>query len=396
MTLTAASNVEVRLEDWTIDDSRARGCKRWSVHPPDVLDLTVAEMDLPVAVPILDAVADAVRRQAFGYPVPDQASGLPEVAAAWLAEQGLEVRPTQIRMIADVIKALVLALRHVGDTSGPVAVITPTYSRFLDAIEAAGRPAREVPMLREHGRYELDLEALDDALRDGATTVLLCSPSNPVGRRFSSDELERLSEVVDRHGVRLISDEIHAPLTYDRDFVPYASVSRRARQHSMTLTSASKGWNIPGLRCALVVLTADDDTEMWDALPRASKGGISPLGIEATKVALQHGGPWLDAALSMLDRNRRLIVERFSAAGHGHVVQLPEATYLAWIDLGSLGIEDPTAHLLEAARVATTAGEEHGAAGSGFVRMNFASPTALVEQAVDRVLDVLPRGSEAG
>lgn len=383
------------IETWSLKDSRDRGCKRWSVYPPDVLDLTVAEMDLPIAEPILEVVTDAVRRQAFGYPIPDFKSGLPEIASNWLSGQNLKVKPSQIRMIADVIKAMVLALRHVGDTSGPVAVITPTYSRFLDAIEAAGRRPLEVPMRHSQGRYELDFDALDEALRKGATTVLLCNPSNPVGRKYSAAELETLSEAIDRYDVRLISDEIHAPLTYGGGFIPYASISRTAAQHSITLTSASKGWNIPGLRCALVILTGDGDAEMWDSLPRAAKGGISPLGIEATKAALEHGQPWLDSAMRLLDRNRNLIYEKFARAGHPEVLDLPESTYLAWLDLNSLSVTDPSKYLIEHAKVATTPGEEHGRAGTGFVRLNFASPTAIIEDATDRIVSHLGKNALA-
>ncbi|WP_375003783.1 MalY/PatB family protein [Aeromicrobium sp. CTD01-1L150] len=378
-----------RLAEWTIGDSRDRRCKRWSVHPDDVIDLTVAEMDLPVAIPVLDAVRDAVDRQAFGYPMPDELSGLPDVAAGWLRRQGVPIDAGRVRLIADVIKAMVVILRHVGRTADPVLVITPTYSRFLDAVHAAGRSATEVPMRQVEGRYVLDYERIETTLRDGASTVMLCSPSNPVGRLFDREELTALSELVEKYGARLISDEIHAPLRYRDEFVPYSSVGEAAAAHSITLTSASKAWNVPGLRCAIVALTGDTDIEVWDALPRAAKGGISPLGIEATKAALQHGDPWIHAVLDLLDVNRQLIVEHFEEAGMPGLMQLPEATYLGWIDLRRFELADPRSHLLRTARVATTSGEEHGRAGAGFVRLNFASPTDVVDDAVGRVVAAL-------
>src|SRR5690606_19948143 len=137
------------LSRWTVEDSRARRCKRWSLYPDDVVDLTVAEMDLPVAAPVMAAVRDAVEREAFGYPLPDHASGLPATAADWLGRQGLVVPAEQLRLLADVIKGIVLGLRWLTPPGSPVAVITPTYSRFADAVEAAERPLIEVPML--HG-----------------------------------------------------------------------------------------------------------------------------------------------------------------------------------------------------------------------------------------------------
>lgn len=379
----------VEFMNWTIADSRERRCKRWSVYPPDVIDLTVAEMDLPVAGPIADAVQDAVRRQAFGYPLPDDLTDLPAVAAEWLTERGLPVPASQIRLISDVIKAVVLGIRHFSRPGTPVAVVTPTYSRFFDAVEAAEREAIEVPMLHDDTGYNLDLDGIDAALDRGAETVLLCNPSNPVGRVFGAPVLSRLSAVVERHGAKLISDEIHAPLEYGDSFASYASVSRPAAAHSITLTSASKAWNVPGLRCAVVVLTNPADVAVWDRLPRASKGGISPLGIEATIAAFKEGQPWLSEALGLLDTNRKLVAEQLDAGGLGHVMHLPEATYLAWFDLREFGSVEQRRHLLDRAGVATTGGDEHGKAGAGFVRVNLASPPKVLTEAMDRIVDAL-------
>lgn len=385
----AAAGPGADLLGWTAAHSRARRNKRWSVYPEDVIDLTVAEMDVPLAEPIMATLRDAVDRQAFGYPLPDAASGLPEVASTWLAGQGLTVPAEQVRLMPDVIKGMVLAIKHLTPPGTPVAVITPTYSRFRDAVAAAERPIIEVPMQRYGHRYAPDLGAVERALRDGARTVLLCNPSNPVGRVFSPAELNQLADLVHSYGARTISDEIHAPLTYETGFTPYASLSPAAAVHSITLTSASKAWNIPGLRCAVVVLTNPADTPVWDGLPRATKGGISPLGIEATITAFQHGAPWLATVMGLLDTNRRLLVDRAEAAGLHDIVHLPEATYLAWFDLRRFGLDDPRQFLLREAGVATTAGDEHGAGGEGFLRINFASAPDVLEQAVARMATAL-------
>lgn len=379
----------MELTHWTVEDSRARRCKRWSVYGNDVIDLTVAEMDLPIAAPILAAVRDAVDRQAFGYPLPDRDSELPGVAATWLSATGLTVPADNIRLTSDVIKAMILGIRHFTEPASPVAMITPTYSRFADAVEAAERRAVHVPMRRTDQGYRLDLDATEDAFRRGARSLLLCNPSNPVGRVYSRPELTELAALVDRFGARVISDEIHAPVRYQKEFTPYATVSPAAAAHSITLTSASKAWNIPGLRCALVVFTADADAARWETVPRAAKGGISPLGMEATIAAFSAGRPWLDQALDLLDANRRTIVEYLDAAGLGHVMHGPEATYLGWLDLREFDLSDPRRHLLERAGVATTAGEEHGTGGEGFVRINFASPLPVVLDALERITGAL-------
>ncbi len=381
------------LQRWTIEDSRARLCKRWSVYSPDIIDCTVAEMDFAVAPPVLEAIRSTVERQSFGYPQPDDVSDLPAVAADWLSSTGLHVRPEQVRLMGDVIKSMVLALRHLTAPDTPVAVITPTYSRFYDAVAAAGRTLVEVPMQRGAAAYRLDLDRLDRALREGAGVVLLCNPSNPTGRAYTRDELAALAELVDRHGAALISDEIHAPLRFE-EFTPYASVNEIAAHHSLTLTSATKAWNIPGLRCSMAVLTDPRHLDTWDLLPRAAKGGISPLGVQATIAALRDGQEWLDDIRAILDVNRRLIVDAFESAGLSGLVHLPQATYLAWIDLNGLRVSDPAALLREEAKVATTPGAEHGAGGEGFVRFNFASPTELIDEAIQKVIRTVTRYSE--
>lgn len=375
----------MKITDWTIDDSRARGCKRWSVYGDDVIDLTVAEMDLPVAVPILTAVQDAVGNQAFGYPIPDQHSALPALCSQWLIAQGVPVPPSQVRLISDIIKGLTNAIRYFTRPATPVAVLTPTYSRFLDAVVAAERLTYQVPMTRRTDRYELDLDALESAFQNGAGSLILCNPVNPIGHVFTADELSAISDIAERYRVRVFSDEVHAPLRYGRPFVPYSSVSPRAASHSITFTSVSKAWNIPGLRCAVVAFTNEEDNNTWERIPRASKGGISPLGMVATEAALTAGEPWLNDAVEVLRGNRDALVDALAHRGLGHTIIPPDATYLAWLDLREFGLPDAASFLHDVARVATTPGIEHGAAGDGFVRVNFATPREVLLDAVDRI-----------
>lgn len=379
---------------WTVQKSRARRCKRWSLYPPGIVDLTVAEMDLPTAEPIMDCLRDAVERQAFGYPLPDHASRLPAVAASWLADRGLVVGSQQIRLMPDVIKGVVLALQHFTAPDTPIAIVTPTYSRFFDAVDAAGRRAIEVPMRRDESGYRLDASRIEDALRQGARTVLLCNPSNPTGHVFTTAELTELSSLVERYGARTISDEIHAPLCYTTEHVPYASVASTAAAHSITVTSASKAWNIPGLRCALVVLTNPADIPRWEQLPRAAKGGISPLGIEATVAAFTEGQPWLEKVLGILDANRTVMAGHLADAGMPELMHLPESTYLAWFDLRPYGLADARRFLLEEAEVATTGGPEHGQGCDGFVRVNFATPQDVLLTGLDRIVGALRQHGE--
>lgn len=385
----------MNINDWTIELARARRCKRWSVYPDDVLDLTVAEMDFPTAEPVLDAIRDAVERQSFGYPIPDAHSDLPRIGADWLRGEGLVVEPAQVRVISDIIKGLVNSIKYFTRPRSAVAVITPTYSRFLDAVEVAERTCLQVPMINTDDGYRLDYEALELALQQGAGSILLCNPSNPTGRLFTRSELGVLSDLAAKYGVRVLSDEVHAPIRYQDTYTPFASISAVAAEQSITFTSASKAWNIPGLRCALVVFTNPTDNDHWDRIPRASKGGISPLGMAATAAAFTHGQPWLSDVLKVLRTNKMIIESRLAEADLGHLLHSPEASYLAWLDLRVLDSGSPQRLLLDRVGVATTDGAEHGAAGHGFVRLNFASPSVVVEEAMDRLLKFLPNPAVA-
>ncbi|MBB4683839.1 MalY/PatB family protein [Amycolatopsis jiangsuensis] len=379
--------------DWDVARSRARGTKRWSVYGPDVLDLTVAEMDLPIAPPIATALADAVRRETVGYPVPAPLSGLPEIAAEWLSgTHGLAAEAGEIRLLPELMRGITHSIRLFTPAGSPVVVPTPTYRSFFGAVELADRAAVEVPMLREDDGYRLDLDAIDAELGRGARTVLLCHPANPVGRVFTPRELTELAELVERHGARVISDEIHAPLRYGTPFTPYAAVGGTARNHSVTLFSATKAWNIPGLRCGFLALTNPADHAKWAKLPGAATGGISPLGMLGSAAAFGHGADWLRQALRFLSGNRALLGELFTAAGLPELYTAPEATYLAWLDLRALGVADPAAVVLEKTGVATTPGPDHGRGGDGFVRLNFATAPDVLEDAVTRIAKLVATG----
>ncbi|MEV4890361.1 aminotransferase class I/II-fold pyridoxal phosphate-dependent enzyme [Nonomuraea sp. NPDC055795] len=367
--------------DWDLERSRARRNKRWSQYDRDIIDLTVAEMDLPVAAPILAAVQDDVRRQAFGYPLADELSDVPQAASEWLAEEhGLTVAPGRVRLLPELMRGIIMSITHLTRADSPVVVPTPVYGRFFDAIRVAGREAVQVPMSVGERGYELDLDGIERALRAGAGSVLLCHPGNPTGRVLDGGPLRALAGLAARYGAKVISDEIHAPLRYQPGFIPYGSLDETA----ITLISATKAWNFPGLRCGLIVFGDPGDARVWAGLPRAAVGGMSPLGMTATVAAFREGRPWLREAVRFLDGNRKLVTDALAGLDIGYVE--PQAGYLAWIDLRRFGLADPAAHLLRRTGVATASGADHGSAGNGFVRLNFATPPDVLTDALDRVI----------
>jgi cystathionine beta-lyase len=263
---------------------------------------------------------------------------------------------------------------------------------FLTVPPTLGRQVIEVPMALDGHRHVYDLDALDAAFRAGGNLLVLCNPHNPIGRVLTREEMEAVAEVVERHCGRVFSDEIHAPLVYDgQQHVPYASLSDVTATHTVTAVSASKAWNLPGLKCAQLVLSNEADAAHWQEVGLMAEHGASNPGVVAAIAAYEEGGPWLDEVLSYLDSNRRrlgeLLAERLPEIGYTP----PEGTYLAWLDCRALDLDDPAAFFLEHAGVAMTDGRACGAVGAGFARYTFATPRPVLEQTVDRMAQALRR-----
>ena len=365
------------------EDLYRRGSIKWTLHGPDVLAAWVAEMDFPAAAPIDRAVRAAVDRGYYGYPPHDADTGLPEATAAVLAGRGLRVPPERIRILPDILRGMELAIELYSAPGSAVVIPTPSYPPFFAVAQLCGREIVEVPMVQTPAGLGYDVDGIDAALAAGAGTVLLCNPHNPVGRVFEEAELKAIAEVVEQHGARVVADEVHAPLVYpDETFVPYASVSPVAAAHSVTLVSASKGWNLPGLKCAQVVLTTPADAERWDTLGHLQTHGASTLGIVANEAAYRQGGDWLATTLSYLDGNRRLLGELLAEHLPAVRYTAPAGTYLSWLDCRGLGLEDPAGFFLERAHVAVNDGRTFGAAGNGFVRLNFATSRPILRRIV--------------
>lgn len=363
---------------------RRRGTSKWNLYDADVLALWVAEMDFPTAPVVRGAIQDAVDREQFGYARRDQATGLPDAVAEWSAVRfGWTVDPSRVHLLPDVLKGVELAIDCFTPRGSAIILPTPTYMPFFEVPKVVERPMIEVPMSRAGGRLSLDLDAIDEAFSTGAGSIVLCQPYNPLGRSFTVAELSALARVVARHGARVVSDEIHGSLTYDSPHVPYASVSPEAASHAITLTSASKAWNLPGLKCAQAIVNNDTDEERWQQISPMRTHGASTIGIEANLAAYRGGAGWLDETLRYLDRNRRLLAELLAELLPEVRYTIPEATYLAWLDFNALHLpEEPADFFLEQARVAMNPGLAFGANGVGCSRLNFATSSAILEQAV--------------
>ncbi len=374
------------LQSLTPDRLRARRSLKWSVYPEDVLPLWIAEMDYPVAPPVRAALRRAVDDEVWGYPLDAQGSGLADVLAGYLqSAHGWSVDPAGVHAVADVMRGMTLALQTFSGPTDAVVITTPVYMPFFDVVELSGRPQVHVPMTDVGGRASLDLDGIDHALAAGARTVLLCNPYNPLGRVLTRDELLALAAVVERHGARVVSDEIHAPLVLEGTHVPYASLDARTAAHTVTLLSASKGWNLPGLKCAQAVTSCAADTQAWRGIPLWSTIGVSTLGLEADIAAYRDGGEWLAGVLDLLRSHADLVVDAVAGMpGVRHTRN--EGTYLAWLDCTELGLDvDPATFFLDRAKVALSPGEPFRAPVNRFARLNMATTTVLLEEALERM-----------
>jgi len=385
----------VSFDGVSIEALRRRRTVKWSLFGPDVLAAWVAEMDFDVAPPIRTALLEAVDREDFGY-APADLTELTTACSEFLASaHGWEVPPSRIFAVADVVAGIAGALDEFVPPACGVVVPTPAYPPFFEVVALGGREVVEVPLVHEAGRPALDLDAIADALDRRARAVLLCNPHNPTGRVFDHDELVRLAEIVDHHGARVVADELHAPLVYPgRRHAPYASVSAAAAEHTVTVTSASKAWNLAGLKCAQVVTSNHADAARWRALPFFKVAGPAPLGIAASIAAYRSGDPWRRELVAYLDGNRRLLGELLAAELPAVEYREPEATYLAWLDCSGLGFDDPAGFFLEHARVALNDGPPFGAGYQKHVRLNFATSRALLERIV-RAMGAAVRASHA-
>lgn len=364
-----------------------RSSVKWTRYASDVIPLSVAEMDYAVAPAIADTIVERVRASDFGYI--DSPGPLAGVFADFAARRwGWTLDPSAVRVTTDVSTAIVEILRYGMPRGGTVVINPPVYTAFYELIDEAVALRREVPLLVDGTTWSLDLEGLERAFAAGADAFLLCHPQNPIGVVFDQQTLREVARLAAHYDVLVISDEVHAPLTHAGvDFVPFLKVAREYGTRCICVTSASKGWNLAGVKCALMVAGNDRSLEVLNRFPDEVTCRTSILGLHANVTAFGETA-WLDKTLERIVANERLVAEllreNLPSAGYHR----PSAGYLGWIDLRAYGLgKDPAAVLIDQARVALNSGHSYGAAYDGFVRLNFACEPILLLEAVDRIRD---------
>ncbi len=376
-----------RVRALALEELRERSSEKWREYPADVLPLFVAETDFPLAPEISRALARAVELGDTGYVA--SKTPLPAAYAAFAERRfGWSPDPARMRPTADVSMGIVEILRRVTEPGDRVIVMPPVYPPFYELVAEAGAVVERVPLRDTGDAWEIDLAGVSRALESGARAVLLCNPHNPTGTVHSAQSLTALADLAAVHGAAVVSDEIHAPLTQpDTVFAPFLSVSAQAREIGYAIVSASKAFNLAGLKCALMVTAAGQTTRVVDALPVEVEWRTGQFGLLAATAAFDEASDsWLDGLLDTLDENRRLLAELLAEHLPEARYRVPDAGYLAWIDLTGLGWgENPSRRILREAKVALHFGPAFGAEGAGHVRLNFGTSPEIITEAISRI-----------
>lgn len=373
------------------EDLRRAGSLKWTMFP-DMIGAFVAEMDFGVAPAVKDAVNEAFERGLTGYLPSWLADELARATAARYSDSyGWAVPPEHVHPVPDVIAAFEFAITQFTSPGAAVIVPTPAYMPFLMVPQMHGRRVIEVPSIEIDGRWQIDYDAVTAAFADGGELFVLCNPHNPLGTVSTRAELERVADTVAAAGGRVFSDEIHAPLVYaPARHIPYASISETAAGHTITAASASKAWNLAGLKCAQIILSNDADADLWESAGGWVGHGTSTIGVVANIAAYESGGAWLDDVVEYLDGNRRLLAELVAEYLPDVRVTAPEGTYIAMLDFRRIGLSgDLGTWFRENAGVAMTDGAACGVAAIGFTRFVFAMPRPLMREAIMRIAAAL-------
>lgn len=382
----------------TIESLRSRHGRKWSLHGDEVIPGWIADADVDVCPPVDRALRALLDRGDVTYPIEDVTAPVAEAFAARMADRyGWHPDPSGVVLVADLVQAVSLAIDHLSVPGDGVMLQTPCYPPFLEEIAALERVVIPSPWRRTSDGWEPDLDQIaEHAANSPGSVFVLVNPHNPTGRVWTADELEALAQLVADYELIVISDEIHAELTHtdstgsEYRHIPFAMVDPVIAERTITLTSTSKSFNLPGLRCAVMHLGSGVALEPIRRVRATQIGQISNMGQLATLTAWAEGHHWLEDF-------RRAIGDRRDQAAYliGELLPevswvAPQATYLAWLDCRGLSLDqDPAQFFLERARVALSPGPDFGPGGVGHVRINLATSASILAEIIERMVTAI-------
>ncbi|MFC4453303.1 PatB family C-S lyase [Deinococcus sonorensis] len=358
---------------------------KWTLYPQEVLPLWVADMDFAPAPSIVAALKDRLEH-GLGYHLLRGDPDLTRLLGARLEQQGVPPLPEGgMRFLPGVVPGLYAAVLGLTAPGDDVLSFTPIYPPFLSAIRDHGRTARTVPLLQGELGWDIDWAALEQAVTPATRLLMLCHPHNPTGRVWTREELAGLAAFALRHRLWVVSDELHADLSFQGPHTPFVTISPELEQRTLTVTGPCKAYNTAGLGIGAMY---SHNLALLDRVTQASAGVMghpSAMSVTMWRAALQDDGAWLAAVLDQLRQNRDRVTA-WAATVPLLRYSPPEATYLAWLDLTRHPrAADMQAFLLSEAKVALNDGPPFGDGYQGFVRLNFATSPEILEEALTRI-----------
>ncbi len=369
------------FDQW-IDRRPTRALKWLKYEGTDILPMWVADTEFKAPPAVIEALSERVEHGIFGYSRPSPQ--LTELIIQRMADRyGWQIEADWLVYMPGVVPALNLACQTFSEPGSAVLTPKPIYYPFLHAPGFHGRKAAYVEMVEKDGRWLLDLEQLEQEAKD-SDLLLFCNPHNPGGTIYTREELLAINDIAQRHNLIVCSDEIHCDLLLDegKPHIPYADLNDDAASRSVILMAPSKTFNIAGLCCSFAIVP---NPELRTRFTRAARGimaDVNLLGFVAAEAAYRDGDDWLAAQIAYLRQNRDLLVERLNQVP-GIKVLAPEATYLAWIDISALELDDAIG-FFEQAGVGLSPGGQFG--GNDFVRLNFGCSRAMLDEALHRMI----------
>jgi cysteine-S-conjugate beta-lyase len=367
----------------TVCERRGTDSLKWARYKGrDIIPMWVADMDFQAPPAVLEALHQRIDHGVFGYAVPPEE--LVEVVVARMATMyGWAIEPKWIVWLPGLVSALNVVCRAFGDDGDDVLTFTPAYPPFLAAPALSGKTLKTIPLKRQDNRFTFDLEQLEATLSPRSRVLLLCSPYNPVGRRFEPEEVRQVAELCVERNIVLCSDEIHCDLILDgHDHVPTATLSPEIMANTITLMAPSKTFNVPGLNCAFAIIPNDSLRRRFQQGRRDIVPHPNALGYAACLAAYRDGAPWRTALLDHLRTNKDLVYRVINEEVPGLAMDDVEATYLAWIDVSKLPVPDPAA-FFEQAGVGLSDGKDFD--GAGYLRLNFGCPRQTLREGLNRI-----------
>lgn len=370
-----------------IVDRFGTGSYKWDKYPADVIPLWVADTDFRAPQPVVEALAKRVSHGVFGYS--SENGRFERVTGEWTKRRyGWDIDPGWVYFVPSVVAGLGLGIRALTEPGDAVVIQPPVYPPFFSTVRANGRIPLENPLVWRDGTWHIDFDGLEAGLADPRSTLLLlCNPHNPTGRCFTREELLRMGELCLRHGVRVLSDEIHADFVYTGKHIPFPTLSAELAAVSAVCLSPSKTFNIADLRMSAMIAPGEETAKMVRKERRAAAFGHCSLGDAAYETAYGECDYYADQVRDYLGGN----LDRAVAYFHANIPEIaaykPEATFLLWLDCRKLGLPQPelVSFFVEKAKVALNSGTDFGPEGEGFMRMNVGCPAARLTEALERI-----------